>query len=150
MSTSHIPLRSVAHVGWTGSAEDHIRLMTVRKLAHDWEFTLTDPFDAALDLNAGRDFLMEETVYDAVILHFIFRGAGFGTPPGAGDRRGVLAVSPLASWGSWTRRLIATRAQFIVAFGGPAEVGGSYLGPLNGYSMKLEVQYQTTLYLRQP
>lgn len=131
-------MKTIAHVGHTKTSGDLKRIFTViewyeRHTGERFSFQ-----GDCLDLNKGRDFLLEPNTYDAVVLHFIFRG-GFTNLV---DKRKALKVSPKASWYEWRKRLVATGAKYIFAFGGMAEVGGTFLVDLDGYrSIQVEPEF---------
>lgn len=95
-----------------------------------------------IDLRHGRDFLRETGKYEIVVLHFLFRG-GFRQPAAHDAHDNIqLCVSPLSSWAFWRHRLVQTGAKFIFAFGGLAEVGGTFIVNLDGYrSIKVEEEF---------
>lgn len=131
-----VTIKTIAHVGHTGTPADSLRLMEVITWMADNGYDLPyRPGSDFLDLRHGRDFLAEEKCYDVVVLHFLFRG-GFGIPFGVtmkGHQGKQLSTSPLATWSAWRRRLVASNALLVFAFGGLAEVSGTYLCNLNGY-----------------
>lgn len=121
----------IAHVGHTKSPGDCYRIVKV----YDWceanKIELKGEFDS-IDLNKGRDFLTESNKYRAVVLHHLFRG-GFGFRLIAQTCPNQLKLSPLNSWMNWRNRLVSTGAELVFAFGGMAEIGGSYIVNLPGY-----------------
>lgn len=123
----------IAHVGWTKSPEDLGRLElwfkyldSINKPEYQW---LKPVF---FDLGKGKDFLNDNGQYQAVILHFIFRG-GFYVKQGIQVKQSALRISELSSWGAWRKRLAATGADYITSFGGISEVSGSYLCDVPSY-----------------
>jgi hypothetical protein len=118
---------SVAHVGHTGTLNDFKRIAEVIEWCgkHGQEIGKGDFFN----LSKGRDFLREDKKYEVVVLHFIFRG-GFGVN---NSKHPELGLSPLASWSNWRKRLVDSGAKWIFAYGGMAEVGGTYIVNLDGY-----------------
>lgn len=119
-------MRTIAHIGWTKTVSDFERAAEV----FDWVTANSSAPKKSdfIDLSKGRDFFTEDKRYDVVVLHFIFRG-GFGY----NGKSKELATSPLAGWSQWRKKLIATGATYIFAYGGLAEVGGTYLAHLDGY-----------------
>jgi hypothetical protein len=137
---------SIAHVGYDGSAEDQIRSIIALEwvAANKWHigsFTLD-----YINLHKGRDFLKEDKQHAMVILHFLFRG-GFGIAPDGGGNP-QLQHSTEQSWSAWVKRLAATKARLIFAFGGFAEVGGSFLARIEGYQ-RIEVDSNFSVFVRE-
>lgn len=132
-----IKIRSIAHVGHSGTQDDFMRVCEMLSWLDDFNYCMkgVEP-DFVCASKGGRDFLAETKRYDAVVLHFLFRG-GFCVPP---DKcKGQLYVSPLNSWSAWRKRLSQTGANVIFAFGGPSEVNGTHLVNLEGYdTVKME------------
>lgn len=129
----------IAHVGHTKTLEDLTRIIKVVTWCLDNGYNPKKGTNDYIELQHGRDFLIEKETYDIVILHFLFRG-GFAVAPARLQCK-ELAYSPHASWASWRRRLVATRAKLIFAFGGSTEVSGSYLVDLPGYKSFHEDQF---------
>ena len=133
-------MKTIAHVGHTRSAEDTERIFQVLTWLEDWDQAiLAEAKPDWIDLSKGRDFLTEDKTYDAVVLHYIFRG---GLRPHPMDALPDLRVSPRSSWANWRKRLVQTGAKYIFAFGGMGEVGGSFLVNLDGYqAVKIEEEF---------
>ncbi len=120
---------------------DKARLLQI----HDWcdqhGFDITPLVRDEVDLNCGRDFLMEEKKYEVVVLHFLFRGGLgiFNNGGSKGQRNTVpqLRYSTEANWVSWVHRLRRSEARLIFAFGGLHEVSGDYLNNIADYSRKI-------------
>jgi len=139
--------RTCAWVGWTGSNADSRRLEQLtawlsRERPAELRAMLRRgvvKFDLAYVGNGakeyGGDFLVDERHFEVVILHYLFAGwedHEFAPRPAIGETS-YFACSPHHSPRRWRRRLRATGARMIVAFGGLCEVAGSYLAPLRGY-----------------
>ena len=85
-----------------------------------------------IDLNEGRDFLLEDRRYDAVILQFVNR-------QGYTDKPGFEVTSPKSSWSNWRKRLTATGAGVVFAYGRNSEVSGIFLERLDGGYTRLHL-----------
>ena len=94
-----------------------------------------------IDLNEGRDFLTEDKTYGIVILHYLYN------PPFKEEIRetGFFAISPFHTKERWQERIVSTNAKHVFAIGSFGEVGGEYLGVLDGYS-KTIYDEMTTIY----
>lgn len=123
-------MKTVCHVGHTESQDDFNRIIECIEWC-DANSHLWPKRGKFLDIQRGQDFLSMKTKYDVVVLHFIFRG-GFMVPSQTGN---ALMVSPLASWSAWRKRLVSSGANLIFAFGGIAEVSGTFLCNLDGYKI---------------
>lgn len=102
--------------------------------------------DDFIDLNDGRDFLQENNDYDVVILHMVY------SPPDRsyiGKHDSIFNVSNLHNPRNWRRRLIATGAKYIFAFGDDDEVSGRYLGHLAGYRGPIDAGNYLSVYLKE-
>jgi len=101
-----------------------------KSLSHDY-----------IDLNEGRDFLIEDQTYHIVILHYLYN------PPIKEEtvKTGFFAISPFHTKDKWKERIISTNAKHVFAIGSIGEVSGSYLGTLSGYSKTIHDDF-TTVY----
>lgn len=128
-------IRTVAHVGAhkKRTPGDTLRQIEALNWMMDNGFPveLNSKSHDVVNLEYGRDFLIETNHYDCVILHFVFRG-GFRVPL---QNKGQLSTSPESSWSAWRHRLAATQAQLIFAFGGETEIGGTFLVDVPGYKV---------------
>lgn len=78
---------------------------------------------------------------DALVLHFIFRG-GQDVNQQIQIKQSPLRVSKLSSWSNWRKRLSETDAEFIITFGGLAEINGSFLADIPNFGKAiLETPY---------
>jgi hypothetical protein len=123
--------RIIAQVGYTKTPGDVVRITQAITWCDSHGYNFGEYQWDYIDLRKGRDFLAETNEYEIVILHFLFRG-GFLQKPGR-NKKAELSFSPLTSWVIWRKRLVATKAKLIFVFGGPTEIGGSYLVNLDGY-----------------
>ena len=131
-----------AHVGWTGSIGDRVRMdrVTQWSAAHahatrsvDVKYDLT--YAGPSDPRFGADFLTDERSYDVVILHHLFAGWGSEEPhtrPAVAEHF-CFGMSPRQSPAAWRARLRASGARRIFAFGTGTEVAADYLGSIRGY-----------------
>ncbi len=131
---------TIAHVGasedFNDSDRDHMDIIfrwiwDKDEFADIFNSMLDNRMDDFIDLNDGRDFLIEDYKYDIVVLHDIY-----AAPYGGGKRHGLFNVSKYHSKDNWVNRLISTGANLIFAFGSGFnnEVDGTYLGSISGYS----------------
>jgi hypothetical protein len=122
----------VAQVGWNETSDDYYRSMHVWKKLVEIDHPISGPRDCDNDninLHTGRDFLIEDKQYDVVVLHYIFN-------PKLSTNLGMFAQSPHHSIDRWINRLIDSRAQVIVTFGGYTEVSQCTIGPISGYVLE--------------
>ena len=127
------PLK-VALVGCTGSELDMGILCSF--YGRFPAFMAHEP--VAFDLALKKDFLKDCGIYDAVVLHMIFRYRV--DELNAFDRAYLppdMHVSPLHSQTAWRSRLLAAQPSviFVVGFNEYAEVCPAYLGELPGYKL---------------
>lgn len=124
----------IAHVGWTDSDEDRDRLYLT--LQHLREFGI----DAGIiqpkfiELWEGQDFLEDQEEYSIIVLHFLFRGSNH-IKQEKQVKWSPLRISQKSSWVNWRKRLAATNADYIIAFGGMGEIGPSFIVDIPGYGL---------------
>lgn len=99
-----------------------------------------------VNLLYGRDFLVEHTMYDVVILHSIFHtnhatslAATVADAVLAGPANAIIPISPhhTVDLESWRARLVETGAKHIIVFESqPMSLSGWNLGELEGYCIR--------------
>lgn len=131
----------VAHVGWTGCPADRARVDALEQVipagACDVKFGLA--YCGGPDRRYGADFLVDERPFDVIVIHRVFVGTPTPEPVGHGfatllREHDFFAVSPLQSPEAWRRRIVASGARRVIAFGGSTEVAEAYLAPIPGYA----------------
>lgn len=134
-----------AHVGWTGSTADAWRLVILAGWTHDHPLpgaaatpaTVDVKFDLVYeggpDPRYGADFLTDRRQFEIVVLHHLFAGWSEGERIPTIGTHLAFSCSPKHSPAAWRRRLRATKARRIVAFGGAFEVASTYLAAIRGY-----------------
>ena len=128
------PPVKVALVGHRGTPADEVsknRCVSLYRALIDLPPGVEFEFDA-IDLNEGRDFLLEDKRYDAIILQFVNR-------QGYTDKPGFEVTSPKSSWSNWRKRLSATGARVVFAYGRDSEVSGVFLERLDGGYTRLHL-----------
>jgi hypothetical protein len=137
-----------AQVGWTGSGADKRRIDELNRWmatnrAGELASRANELADVKFDLVYegdpsplyGKDFLTDSRRFEIVVLHHIFVGwteLDSPTKPAIGDHP-CFACSPIHSPEAWRRRLRASGAQRIFAFGANFEVASSFLLAIPGY-----------------
>jgi hypothetical protein len=128
-------MRKIAHVGTLHTETDRtIDILVLDYLVRNHPNYLTD--DAVHDdinLQWGRDFLLEDKTYDIVTIQFLYSECN-EIP--SNNQNPYLRGSPIHSPENWRKRLIATNADFIFAFGDFTEVNSLYFGTLEGYGLQ--------------
>lgn len=133
----------IAHVGATpddggglyDSDRSHLDAVTDWLGKNDpqfFEYIVKAPQDH-VELDMGRDFLLENRQYDLVILHHIYAAPYGHGNAGGGHGVGLFRTSPNHSPEEWRTRLSNCGAKYIFAFGGSTEVSGDYLGNIPMY-----------------
>lgn len=133
---------TIAHVGWTKSPEDIQRLTLCFDYFHSIgkdDFQWLKP--VFFDLGKGKDFLTDTGKHTVVVLHYVFRG-GNGVSQPIQIKQSPLRVSKHSSWVNWRKRLADTEADYIITFGGIAEVNGTYLADIKGYDKPIMTPYE--------
>jgi hypothetical protein len=148
-----------AHVGWTGSHTDKARLEIVAQWMTDHPYPPTcavrsNPrIDVKFDLSYegdrhplyGADFLTDSRRFHIVVLHYLFAGwteAEELTKATLLEGLPDFAVARLRSSShhapdAWRRRLRATGAHRVCAFGGADEVASTFLAEIPGYNKRV-------------
>jgi hypothetical protein len=131
---------NIAHVGHTQSPGDVQRSIQALQWCAENNIDFGRVVNDFVELRNGRDFLLEDREYVAVVLHYLFRGGFTIKKNGNGNKQ--LAYSARSSWVAWRNRLMLSGAKLIFAFGGMAEIGGSYIVSLDGYeSIKVQEEF---------
>lgn len=139
--------RGTAHVGAHKpfTADDLTRLGSVVANGY-FEFRL-GPADV-INLEYGRDFLVEDKQYDCVLLHTIFHANRPEWLQMAQAAAHTIIVSPKHSLEAWRERLIKTDAKLICAYGGKmCSLEGWHIGDLPGYTIDVR-DAMVTMYRR--
>ncbi len=148
----------IALVGFTRSYNDFqwLDMAGAWVAAHDpampWAAAARVVFD--LQGAAGRDFLVDDGEYDAVVLFAIYN-----PPSGSrefqqslGRRRGPTSLAPNHSREAWVDRLSRTKATYLFIFRRDDSVDGQWLGEIDRYH-KLPEQpgvFGVSVYVRRP
>ena len=121
----------IAHVGaCPGNTRPLLDIAFKWLMKHDSSCLSESFVHDYIDLNEGRDFLTEDETYGIVILHYLYN------PPIKEEIKetGFFAISPFHTKERWQKRIVSTNAKHVFAIGSFGEVGGEYLGALDGYS----------------
>ena len=87
-----------------------------------------------INLEVGRDFLLEDGKYDLVMVHSIFYAETSNGVIRPDPRISEIGVSPHHCLKKWRTRLLRTKARLIVVYEGIAmSLNGHDLGNLSGY-----------------
>ena len=122
----------IGYVGYVNSEHDiTMKLRTLEYLLSKKIITNDTTIDEdQIDLNKGRDFLLENKCYDIVVVCYIYR---YKVNNLIEEYHKEFTQSPRHTWVRWCKRLKATKANYIFLFGHATEITASFIGDLEGY-----------------